>query len=291
MRLVTPTGLATMEIFDLTQDDSAEEPETAEESDDLAMTILVVREVQDEVDEEIYDCQSEIEVEPPGTSPLGSTGDHDLRAQSAKDEALEVRVCMVKHDAPTIALTLDSGADVSVAPEEFYAMGMPGTSRSVAMMDGQGGAIRSSGNRRLRLQAYTRDGELIEFVEQFALGVGVSHPLLSFGRLLKQGWVLSRDQDGLYVEHPEKKMKIPARLERNSLVMDVQVCAVRADKTEDEPLTVENEVPKNEAALKENEAAPNDMATPNDMVTPAEEVPENEEKSAADASGVEHPIP
>ena len=175
---------------------------------------------------------------------------------------------------------------MSVAPEEFYAMGMPGTSRSVAMMDAQGGAIRSSGNRRLRLQAYTRDGELIEFVEQFALGVGVSHPLLSFGRLLKQGWVLSRDQDGLYVEHPEKKMKIPARLERNSLVMDVQVCAVRADETEDEPLTVENEVPKNEAALKENEAVSNDRATP------AEEVPENEEKSAANASGIEqHPSP
>ena len=272
-----------MEIFDLTQDDSAEEPETAEESEDLAMTISVVREVQHEIEEEIfYDCQSEDEFEPSGTSPLGGTGDHDLPAQSAKNQALEVRVCMVKHDSPTIALTLDCGADVSVAPEEYYAMGMPGTSRSVSMMDAQGGAIRSAGNRRLRLQAYTRDGELIEFVEQFALGVGVSHPLLSFGRLLKQGWVLSRDQDGLYVEHPEKKMKIPARLERNSLVMDVQVCAVRADEMEDEPLTVENDVPKNDEAPKEN------AAVPNDMIGPAEKVPENDEKSAADSTGVVH---
>ena len=284
VRLVTPTGLATMEIFDLTQDDSAEEPETAEESDDLAMAILAVREMQDEVDEEtFYDCQSEVENVPSGTPPRGDTGDHDLRAQSAEDDVLEARVCMVKHDAPTIALTLDSGADVSVAPEEFYAMGMPGTARSVAMMDAQGGAIRSSGNRRLRLQAYTRDGELIEFVEQFALGVGVSHPLLSFGRLLKQGWVLSRDQDGLHVERPEKKMKIPARLERNSLVMDVQVCAVRADETEEEPLTVENEVPKNEAVSKSNEVVPNDMATS------VEEMTENVERSAAKASGVKHP--
>ena len=42
------------------------------------------------------------------------------------------------------------------------------------------------------------------------------------------------DQHGLYLEHPEKKMQIPARLERNSLVMDVKVCAVRAEEDVDE---------------------------------------------------------
>ena len=291
VRLVTPTGLATMEIFDLTQDDSAEELETENEDEDLAMAILAVREVEIENEEEtFYDCQSEIECEPPGTSTLGSTGDHDLRhdprAQRSDKQEMKVRVCMVRQEAPTIALTLDSGADVSVAPEEYYAMGMPGTSRSVSMMDAQGGAIKSSGNRRLRLQAYTRDGELIEFVEQFALGVGVSHPLLSFGRLLKQGWVLSRDQDGLYVEHPERKMKIPARLERNSLVMDVRVCAVRADDMDDEPLTVENEAPKNDDVPKENAVASNDMTKP------VEEVPENVERLATGSTeGAHHPDP
>lgn len=69
---------------------------------------------------------------------------------------------------------------------------------------------------------------MIEFIEQFALGVGVTHPLLSFGRLLKQGWGLSKDDHGLFLERPEKTAKIPARLERNSLVMDVKICAVRA---------------------------------------------------------------
>ena len=289
VRLVTPTGLATMEIFDLTQDDSAEELETENDDENLAMAILAVREVENENEEEtFYECQSEVEFEPPGTSSLESTGDHDLRhdprAQYSDEEAMKVRVCMVRQEAPTIALTLDSGADVSVAPEEYYAMGMPGTSRSVSMMDAQGGAIKSSGNRRLRLQAYTRDGELIEFVEQFALGVGVSHPLLSFGRLLKQGWVLSRDQDGLYVEHPERKMKIPARLERNSLVMDVQVCAVRADDMDDEPLTVENEASKNDDVPKEN------AVTANDMAKPVDEEAENVEKSATGSiEGAHHP--
>ena len=78
--------------------------------------------------------------------------------------------------------------------------------------------MKSSGNRRLRLQAKTRDGEVIEFMEQFAPGQGVTHPLLSFGRLLRQGW-----------HDPQRGLQIPTRLERNSLVMDVKVCAVRAE--------------------------------------------------------------
>ncbi|CAK9065018.1 unnamed protein product, partial [Durusdinium trenchii] len=122
----------------------------------------------------------------------------------------------------------------SLEETEYYQMGHPGQQRSVQMVDAQGEAIKSAGNRRLRLQAHTRNGDVVEFVEQFALGVGVTHPLLSFGRLLRQGWVLSRDQQGLCLEHPEKKMQIPARLERNSLVMDVKVCAIRAEEDMDE---------------------------------------------------------
>ena len=45
-------------------------------------------------------------------------------------------------------------------------------------------------------------------------------------------------------------MQTPARLERNSLVMDVQVCAVRADDIEGEPMTVENEGNGNDGGAK-----------------------------------------
>ena len=136
---------------------------------------------------------------------------------------------------PTVVMTLDSGADVSVAPENFYALGMP-TSRT-HMVDAQGERIQS-GNRRLRLVATAKDGatHLVEFVEQFALGQGATHPLLSLG-LLRQGWVLSRDRDELLLEHRERSLQIPARLERNSLVMEVQVCAVRSE--EDDDVTME----------------------------------------------------
>lgn len=72
--------------------------------------------------------------------------------------------------------------------------------------------------------------------------------------------------------------------ERNSLVMDVQVCAVRAHDMENEPMTVENEAPKNEETPKENEVKPNDTATQEHMTTShrlgqwATEIVENTQK-------------
>ena len=234
VRLVTPTGLATMEIFDLTKDDSPEEL-MAEDDDESALQVMAIREYDkspDEAEEIFYDCQSSEESETLCTPSMEDTRSDALRAQSEDDKGQIQKVCMVRNETPNVVMTLDSGADVSVAPEQYYALGLPGHQRSICMMDAQGDAIKSAGNRRLRLQAYTRAGEMVEFVEQFALGVGVTHPLMSFGRLLKQGWVLSRDSQGLYVEHKEKGLMIPARLERNSLVMDVRVCAVRAEDNE-----------------------------------------------------------
>eukprot|EP00913_Durusdinium_trenchii_P014129 g13262.t1 len=227
----------------------------AEEDDDLGLQVMAIRECDedpDEMEEIFYECQSGDESAPTRTSSMENTGSDALRAQSEDVTGQIQNVCMVREQTPNVVMTLDSGADVSVAPEQYYALGLPGQQRSVCMMDAQGGAIKSAGNRRLRLQAYTRAGEMVEFVEQFALGVGVTHPLMSFGRLLKQGWVLSRDSQGLYVEHKEKGLMIPARLERNSLVMDVRVCAVRAEDNEMQEMEamVSNDRDSRENALK-----------------------------------------
>ena len=93
--------------------------------------------------------------------------------------------------------------------------------------------------------------------------------------------MLSRDHNGPYVEHPERRKRIPARLECNSLVMDVQVCAVRADEVEDDLVMVVHGAPQNDEMPKENEVAANDIATREN------EVPENEEKPAAESSKVD----
>ena len=147
------------------------------------------------------------------------------------------QVMMVK-EVPfydNVTMTLDSGADVSVAPPEYYHLGEPGLSRAVHMIDAQGERTRTPGNRRLRLVAKTKHGEEIEFVENFALGEGVSHPLLSMGKLFRSGGTVQNDGPGLFLTNSEKAVQIPARLERNSLVMDVRVCAIRAEAVDPKP--------------------------------------------------------
>ena len=74
-----------------------------------------------------------------------------------------VRVSMVRTDdepkqGEIVVVTLDSGADVSVAPDSYGSRGEPGSLRQFRMVDAQGAPIVSSGNRKLRLKVSTRDG-------------------------------------------------------------------------------------------------------------------------------------
>lgn len=100
----------------------------------------------------------------------------------------------------------------------------------------------------MRLIADSRAGERIRFVEQFELGEGVTHPLLSLGRLLTDGWTVSQDVDVMYLHHSERDHKLPCRLARNNFVMDVRVCAVQdvssifSDKEDESSVEVDDDV-------------------------------------------------
>ena len=91
--------------------------------------------------------------------------------------------------------------------------------------------IETSGNRKMKIEAEMRHGGKIEFIENFAVGA-VSHPILCFGKLLRQGWVISKDGSELFMNHPTGA-EVPIRLERNSLVMDVQIRAITVEKKEE----------------------------------------------------------
>ena len=60
----------------------------------------------------------------------------------------------------------------------------------------------------------------------------VSHPLMSLGKFLRQGWNVRREDGEMFIQHPSGAA-VPIRLERNSLVMDVHVCMIK-DNTEEE---------------------------------------------------------
>ncbi len=130
-----------------------------------------------------------------------------------------------------LAITLDSGADVSVVPQEFAKYGDPGSQGLMKMVDAQGERIETSGNRKMKIEAETSHGGKIEFIENFAVGA-VSHPILCFGKLLRQGWVISKEGSELFMNHPTGA-EVPIRLERNSLVMDVQIRAITLERKEE----------------------------------------------------------
>ncbi|CAK8994567.1 unnamed protein product, partial [Durusdinium trenchii] len=131
-------GLSTLEIFDLTEGD-----EEGVEDDDAwqeAYEVLAIKVIEED-DEVFYDCEEPIEVE------VGKTGCSTFDLTSCPDEKVEKeKICMVQSPMPTVVVTLDSGADVSVAPENFGALGLPGTARPMHMVDAQGERIQSMWN-------------------------------------------------------------------------------------------------------------------------------------------------
>ena len=153
----------------------------------------------------------------------------EIQIQDADETEDFLRVSTVKSEG--LAITLDSGADISVVPEEFAKYGDPGSQGLMKMVDAQGERIETSGNRRMKVEAEMRHGGKIEFIENFAAGAA-SHPILCFGKLLRQGCVISKEGSELFMNHPTGA-EVPTRLERNSLVMDVQIRAITLEKNEE----------------------------------------------------------
>ena len=134
-------------------------------------------------------------------------------------------------------VVLDSGADVSVMPESWLHMGIgQATSEGqVQMLDAQGVEMPSLGTRLITL-----DMGPACIQERFHAST-VGSPLLSLGRLLKQGWTLDHRSNMLCLCNEE--VAVPVNFKKNSLTVQASVFAVNMSPIEshqerpDEPLT------------------------------------------------------
>ena len=208
--------------FDLTGFDSEDEDFSR-----VRVIRLIEEHKKEDEDEEFHDCftvERQLSDSIPDDVQWVSM---DIQDVDETENAL--RVNTVKSER--LAITLDSGADVSVVPEEFAKYGDPGSQGLMKMVDAQGERIETSGNRKMKIEAEMRHGGKVEFIENFAVGA-VSHPILCFGKLLRQGWVISKDGSELFMNHPTGA-EVPIRLERNSLGMDVQIRAITVEKKEE----------------------------------------------------------
>ena len=111
----------------------------------------------------------------------------------------------------SVEVVLDSGADGSVLPLEFGSVGLPDKDFDGSKyIDAQGKPISISGARI----AEVRFGPVV-FRERFIIAP-VTSPLISMGRLLKDGWHLQNNGDGT-MELVRKQRHIPVHFKRNSL--------------------------------------------------------------------------
>ena len=241
VRLVTPPGVPTTEVFDLTEEDEdwqqGDIPITyftrvigvVGDADEFAEAESGLR--GEEEDEEFFDCR-ELEVEiPEGVAVIA------MDLQDEEEDVVEVNATHTERGEPdAVPITLDSGADISVLPREFADRGVwsQGTT-SLKMIDAQGREIKHDGVTKARVQVWSKDGKLIEIVEDFVLG-NVKHPILCAGRMMKRGWDIKREEGEPCLVH-DMGTSVPLRMERNSLLFDAKIFTVEAELNE-KPLEV-----------------------------------------------------
>ena len=111
----------------------------------------------------------------------------------------------------SVEVVLDSGGDGSVLPLEFAHIGLHDETfhKDSAYVDAQGKPINVRGARIAEVQLGT-----VRFKERFIIAA-VTSPLISMGRLLKDGWCL--ENNGGTMKLVRGNRCIPVHFKRNSL--------------------------------------------------------------------------
>ena len=92
-----------------------------------------------------------------------------------------------------VNIILDTRADMSVLPMEYFTIGKPLSKKSV-LKDAQGRTMKGGDLRQALVVLEDSDGNQVHMRETFALS-NVKEPLLALGKLLKKGWKVSGGQD------------------------------------------------------------------------------------------------
>ena len=170
VRLETPPDTPSMEVFDLTtpRDDRSGYPWRVgmiwcdHQVDGYEVT-----------DDEYMDCYEPMVDVPLGVSIVA------LDLQDSEEEELQVNMVKIEEDeADQCLVTLDSGADVSVLPRSYAAVGQrQQESTELKMVDAQGRKIAHDGVTKARIRIEDKNGKIFDLLEDFVLG-NVQHPIL-----------------------------------------------------------------------------------------------------------------
>ena len=224
VRLQTPPDAASLEVFDLTTPQE-------EQGDNfpwrVGMVTVELYETEEfyDIDEFEYQERFEPTVEVPDDVAIVA-----MDLQDVEEEEMIVSMVRMQRDAATgsCLITLDSGADISVLPQDYASVGERREGDGgLKMVDAQGRKIAHDGMTRAKIRMVDRIGKTIEIYEDFVLG-NVHHPILCARKLLRRGWSLGEVDGSLRLRHEGRSVDIPLNTERNSLQCEASILYERA---------------------------------------------------------------
>lgn len=119
-----------------------------------------------------------------------------------------------------VTIVLDSGSDATVIPSSFAPVGLQLESGS-QLWDAQGSQIRTSGYKEVSIELEGVCGERIRVKDRGYFSDKVSQRLLSYGRLLKRGWVINLNGNHEpQLCHQQSGVSVPVNFKNDSLVVE-----------------------------------------------------------------------
>ena len=113
---------------------------------------------------------------------------------------------------------IDSGSDATVVPISYAQYGIPYSGES-RLVDCQGNALSTVGLKEFRFIMQSVDGRTISFKEVGHLSSSVSCPLVSFGRLFKNGWRIGGSSNDPLLEHSGSGVAVSMSFRNESFVV------------------------------------------------------------------------
>lgn len=123
-------------------------------------------------------------------------------------------------------ILLDSGADASIFPASLLGRGRPAASSVGRLVDAQGAEIPIAATKDMEIVLRDVTGKVILLRETVAVSDRVSQPILSFGRMLENGWGIDGSQQMLV--HATAGASIPLELQNRSMVIQGSVRVLTA---------------------------------------------------------------
>ena len=131
-------------------------------------------------------------------------------------------VCDVRAVSEDFDIVLDSGSDATVIPIALAKAAKVSASQVSVLRDAQGAQIATTGVRDISIVLQSTDGRTITFKDRGHVSNKVQQPLLSFGKLLRNGWSILADPIGPMLGH-ESGAKIPISFKNHSVMIHGEV--------------------------------------------------------------------